>query len=168
LRRPPFSRLTFVSRRSLAQQLRADPLSRAVEIALSAGAVVALALAVAGLWLTVIGDVEDEAGDLYDLEAQGATPGELRGQLRLRAAILAALGMAGGLLLGVILSREVVRLVQVSASGDAPVPPLAGRMGWMTVGIAFMVVTVAGAILVERTVRRAFREDTPRRSGEVE
>ena len=41
-------------------------------------------------------------------------------------------------------------------------------MGWMTVGIAFMVVTVAGAILVERTVRRAFREDTPRRSGEVE
>ena len=168
LRRPPFSRLTFVSRRSLAQQLRADPLSRAVEIALSAGAVVALALAVAGLWLTVIGDVEDEAGDLYDLEAQGATPGELRGQLRLRAAILAALGMAGGLLLGVILSREVVRLVQVSASGDAPVPPLAGRMGWVTVGIAFMVVTVAGAILVERTVRRAFREDTPRRSGEVE
>jgi hypothetical protein len=168
LRQRPFRSLSSSSRQGVAHELRSDPLSRAVEIALSAGALVALALAVAGLWLTVLGDVEDEGGDLYDLETQGVSPGELRGQLRLRATILTALGIGGGLLLGLILSSEVVRLIQVSASGAAPVPPLVRQVGWGTAAVGLLVLTVLGAVLVEGTIRHAFREDTPRRSGEVE
>jgi hypothetical protein len=168
LRQRPFRSLSSSSRQGVAHELRSDPLSRAVEIALSAGALVALALAVAGLWLTVLGDVEDEGGDLYDLETQGVSPGELRGQLRLRATILTALGIGGGLLLGLILSSEVVRLIQVSASGAAPVPPLVRQVGWGTAAVGLLVLIVLGAALVEGTVRHAFREDTPRRSGEIE
>jgi len=167
LRQRPFTAVDMVSRRGLEREFRADPLSRAVEIALGVGALVALALAVAGLWLTVVGDVEDERGDLYDLEAQGVTPGELRGQLRLRAAILALLGLAGGVVLGLVLSSEVVRLIQVSAVGEAPVPPLLRHVGWTSVGLGLIVLVLACIALIEVTVRRAFREDSPRRYGEL-
>jgi hypothetical protein len=164
LRRSPFSALDVASRRGLEGQLRSDPLSRSIEIALLAGALIALALAVCGLWLIVHGDAEDERGELYDLEAQGATPGDLRRQLRLRAAILGALGVAGGLVLGLILSSEVVRLVQVSASGAVPVPPLVREVGWGSAGLGLGVLGLLGAALVETTVRRAFHQRTARPS----
>jgi hypothetical protein len=167
LRRPPFSALTVDSRAGIARELRADPLSRSIELALGAAALVALALAVWGLWLTLLGDVEDERGDLYDLEAQGVTPAELRGQLRLRVAILAGLGLAGGLVLGAVLSTEVVRLLHVSASGDAPTPPLVRQTGWVAAGAALALAAALGAGLVEATVRRAFGEPVPTRTSEV-
>jgi hypothetical protein len=167
LRRPPFSSLVVGSRAALARSLRADPLSRSIELALGAGALVALALAVAGLWLTVLGDVADERGDLYDLEAQGVTPAELRGQLRLRAAILAVLGLAGGIVLGAVLSTEVVRLLRVSATGAAPLPPLARQTGWLDAGLALLAAALLCAALVELTVRRAFAEPVPSRAGEA-
>jgi ABC-type antimicrobial peptide transport system permease subunit len=135
---------------------------------LGIGALIALALAVGGLWLTTLGDVADERGDLFDLEAQGVTPGELRAQLRLRAAILTLLGLVGGLVLGLVLASEVVRLIQVSASGVPPVPPLVRQVGWGSVGVGFVFLALVAAALVEFTVRRAFREDSPSRSGELE
>jgi hypothetical protein len=167
LRAPPFAPLVVTSRRGIEHQLRSDPLARGIELTLGAGALLALVLAVGGLWLTVLGEVSDEQGELYDLETQGATPGQLRGQLRLRAAILAVLGVVGGVVLGVILTREVVRLVSVSASGAAPVPPLAGSPGWTAAGAGLLALVVAGAILVEVTVRRAFRGSSAHRLGEV-
>lgn len=167
LRRPPFASLVVSSRPQIEHELRSDPLARGIEITLGAGALLALALAVCGLWLTVLGEVADEQGELHDLEAQGATPGQLRGQLRLRAAILAGLGIAGGILLGLLLTREVVRLVSVSASGSAPVPPLAGNPGWLAAGAGLAALVLAGALLVEITVRRAFRRDAAHRLGEV-
>ena len=50
-------------------------------------------LAAVGLLLTVVGDLRDESGELYDLEAQGATPRDLRRHVLLRAAIVAVLGV---------------------------------------------------------------------------
>jgi hypothetical protein len=168
LTRPPFSPLVVASRRGLEHDLREAPLSRAIEIALAAGALVALALAVCGIWLTVIGDVADERGELYDLETQGMTPAELRSQLRLQVAILAALGVAGGVGLGLVLSSEVVRLLQVTASGTAPIPPLLRQVGWSSAALALVASAVLGAALVEATVRGAFRQPVPTRAGEVE
>jgi hypothetical protein len=168
LARSPFSPLVVATRRGLEHDLRAAPLSRAIEIALAAGALVALALAVCGIWLTVIGDVVDERGELYDLETQGVTPAELRSQLRLRVAILAALGVAGGVALGLVLSSEVVRLLQVTAPGTTPIPPLLRQVGWTSAVLALVGAAVLGAALVEATVRSAFRQPVPTRAGEVE
>jgi hypothetical protein len=168
LRGRPFSVLDIASRRVLARELRGDPLSRSIEISLGIGALVALGLAVCSLWLTQLGDVADERGDLYDLEAQGATPADLRGQLRRRIAILAALGVVGGVVLGLVLANEVVRLLQVSVSGAAPVPPLVREVGWLPSGVALAVAGVVAACLSEVTVRRAFRESAPTVSGEIE
>jgi len=167
LRGPPFASLVVDARSRIEHELRSDPLSRGIGVTLAAGALLALALALCGLWLTVLGEVADERGELHDLEAQGATPGQLRGQLRLRAAILGTLGIAGGILLGLLLTREVVRLVSVSASGTAPVPPLAGNPGWLAAGAGLCVLVLAGALLVELTVRRAFRRDAAHHLGEI-
>jgi hypothetical protein len=168
LRRPPFAGLVVASRRQIDRALRSEPLARGIEFSLATGAALALILAVWGLWLTIVGEVADEQGELYDLEVQGATPGQLRGQLRLRAAILAGLGIVGGLFLGFVLTREVVRLVSVSASGASAVPPLAENPGWAAAGTGLAVLLVAAAILVEVTVRRSFRGDAAHRVGEVE
>jgi hypothetical protein len=158
LRRPPFSSLDLSSRQGVEHELRSDTLSRSIAIALGAGGLIALALAVCGLWLIALGDVADERGELRDLETQGATPAELRRQIRLRAAILALVGVAGGLALGLVLASSVVKLVRVSASGTSPVPPLVREVGWPTVGIALVALIVLAAVLVEASVRRAVRE----------
>ena len=167
LRRAPFSGLGIASRSGLERELRSSPLSRGIELALAAGALVALGLGVCAIWLTLLGDVADERGELYDLEAQGMTPAELRNQLRLRVAILAALGVAGGVVLGLVLASEVVRLLQVTASGAVPVPPLAREVGWGSALLALAAFALVGAGLVEATVWRTFRETAPRRRGEV-
>ncbi len=73
--------------------------------------IVALALSAVGLLLTLVGDLRDESGELFDLEAQGATPRDLRRHLLLRAAIVAGLGLFGGVAAGAIVSALVVAVV---------------------------------------------------------
>jgi hypothetical protein len=167
LQRPPFAALDVVSRRGVAHGLRTDPLARGIELTLAAAALVALLLAVGGLWLAVLGDVADEHGELYDLEAQGFEPRDLRGQLRLRAGLVALAGLVGGLVLGLVLVSQVVRLVGISAAGSVPVPPLVLALGWHDTVLGLAAVVATGALLVELTVRRAFSGDTPKRSGEA-
>ena len=91
----PFSLLDVTSQRATLAQLRSDPLSRGALALLLVTGIVAAVLAAVGLLLTVVGDLRDESGELYDLEAQGATPRDLRRHVLLRASIVAVLGVAG-------------------------------------------------------------------------
>jgi hypothetical protein len=120
----PFSLLDVASQRAAEAELRADPLARGALALLLVTGIVALALAAVGLLLTVVGDLRDESGELFDLEAQGATPGDLRRHLLLRAAIVAVLGLAGGLAAGAIVSALVVAVVTVTAGAGVALPPL--------------------------------------------
>src|SRR6185437_13512869 len=74
LSRPPFTALTVSSRSALLAQLQSDPLARGALVTLAGTAAVALVLALLGLLLVVVGDVRDDRGELFDLEAQGASP----------------------------------------------------------------------------------------------
>ncbi len=74
--------------------------------------------------LGVAADRRDERGELFDLEAQGASPATIRSHLRLRAFLLAAFGLLGGLATGAVLSALVLSLVSVTASAAQPEPPL--------------------------------------------
>src|SRR6185312_6393293 len=82
--------LTLASRAETYAQLRDDPLARGALATLAGTALVALGLALVGLLLGVVGDRRDERGELFDLEAQGASPATIRTHLRLRALIVAA------------------------------------------------------------------------------
>ena len=124
LLRPPFDVLAVDSRTALARRLSTDPLAEVTLATLLAAALVALALAVAGLVLLVLGDARDERAELLDLEAQGAEPAQLRRQLRLRAGLLGGAGVVLGAIAGAVLAVLVVDLVAVTANAGTPEPPL--------------------------------------------
>src|SRR6185312_224265 len=123
--------LAFASYDGTLDRLRTDPLARGILVALEAGAVLALVLALGGLLLSVASAVRDERAELFDLEAQGVAPRDLRTELRLRAALVGGAGLIAGLLVGGLLSQLAADLVQVAAGGGAPQPPLQPRAGWV-------------------------------------
>jgi hypothetical protein len=165
LARPPFSRLVATSRRALVEQAQGDPLARAVARTLGATAVVALVLALVGLWAALLSDLRDERDTLFDLEAQGAGPGTLRQHLRVRAYALLGFGLAGGVLLGYVLSRVVVSLVQVTGASADPYPPLVLDPGARAVAAALALVAVASVVAVETTLRGSLRGQSPERTS---
>ncbi len=124
LAREPFTRLAVASRADTLAQLQADPLAKGALLTLAGTASVALLLALLGLLLSVVADVRDDRGELFDLEAQGASPATIRAHLRLRALLVAVFGILGGLGLGAILSVLVIALVSVTAGAAEPEPPL--------------------------------------------
>jgi hypothetical protein len=124
LSRAPFTQLAVKSRAATLAELEADPLARGSLLTLAGTAAVALLLALVGLLLSVAGDVRDDRGDLFDLEAQGASPATIRAQLRLRALLVGSFGILGGIALGAILTSLVIALVSVTAGAARPEPPL--------------------------------------------
>lgn len=165
LDRPPFAALQAASRRDIAARLAGDPLARAIEIALAAAALAALVLAAVGFLVALVSDLRDERGDLFDLETQGVAPAVLRRQFQLRSLVLVVFGVGGGALLGLVLSRLVVALVQVSAADTVPDPPLRLVAGW-NVGLPAAAILVAVLVgLVELATRRAFAQDLPPRAN---
>ena len=146
--RPDAPELTVTSRAETLARLEADPLARGALLTLAGTAAVALLLALLGLVLSVVGDVRDDRGELFDLEAQGASPATIRTHLRLRAALVAAFGVLGGIGLGAILSALVISLVSVTASAAEPQPPLRLSLDLPLVGLAALGYVLAAALLV--------------------
>jgi len=157
LARRPFDVLALQTYDGAAAGLRADPLSRGTLVTLAAAAIVALALALGGLLLAVISDLRDERGELHELEAQGASPADLRRLLRLRALVVATVGVAGGLATGAVLSTLVVSVVRLTAGADTPVPPLRLEIDWWVLALALVAYAAAAAVLVGAVTWAAFR-----------
>ncbi len=155
LERPPFAPLSVSSRAQIEDRLRADPLARGSLAALTGAAVIAFLLALVGLAVLLAGDARDERRELFDLETQGAGPGTLRRHLRLRAALVAALGLLGGLAAAALLGVLAVDLVTLTAGASLPEPPLAIAVDWRLVALACAVYGVLTAGLVALSTRRA-------------
>jgi hypothetical protein len=155
--------LTVVSRADVLAGLRADPLARGALATLAATAALALALALVGLLLGVVGDRRDERGELFDLEAQGAAPATLRRHLRLRALLVAVFGLAGGIATGAILSTLVLSLVTVTASAARPEPPLRLVLDPTLLTTAIAAYAVIAFLLVSVATRFGETSDTESR-----
>jgi hypothetical protein len=156
LARRPFSLLDVSSQRATAAQLRADPLARGALALLLVTGIVAALLAAVGVLLTIVGDMRDESGELYDLEAQGATPRELQRHLLLRAGIVAVLGLAGGLAAGAIVSALVVSVVTVTAGAGVALPPLLLTVDWRLVGAALAALALVSLLAALLATRHAY------------
>jgi hypothetical protein len=140
------------SHRARENELTSDPLARGSIALLVVTAIVALALAAVGLLLTVVGDTEDDA--LLDLEAQGATPRDLRRHVLLRAATVGTLGLGGGIAAGAVVGALVVAVVTVTAGAQTALPPLALAFDWPLVAAAVAALALAASIAAVATVRR--------------
>ncbi|MDQ3067568.1 MAG: hypothetical protein M3R12_10530, partial [Actinomycetota bacterium] len=164
----PFDVLAVESRHELEADARRDPIAHGTLIALAVAAAVALVLALAGILLTVLGDLRDERGELFDLEAQGASPALLRRVVRLRAFAVAAAGLLGGAVAGAALAAIVTDLVGLTARATAPQPPLAVAVDATIVLAAVAVYALAATALVVLTTRRAFAAAAPGRVEAIE
>jgi hypothetical protein len=167
LRRPQFAALAATFRRDLLEELRSEPLARGTLITLAGAALAALVLALVGLLLGVLSDLHEERGELFDLEAQGAAPGTLRGHLRLRSMLVAVFGILGGLATGAVLAALIVALVTLTASAGSAEPPLVLGFDWPVLFLGLVLYAAAAAILVGVATRRAFRHDVAGRFAEV-
>jgi hypothetical protein len=146
--------LEIVSQRAQEHELTADPLARGSIALLAVTALVALVLAAVGLLLTVVGDVRDDRAALADLSAQGATPHDLRRHVLLRASVVGALGLGGGVAAGAIVGALVVAVVTVTAGAQAALPPLALTFDWVLVVAALGGVVVAAGAGAAAAARR--------------
>ena len=110
--------------------------------------------------------MRDDRGELFDLEAQGASPATIRAHLRLRAGLVAAFGIVGGIVLGAILSALVISLVSVTAGAVEPEPPLRLALDLPLLAAAAVGYVVVAALLVGRRDAHARpRTGTRRRGG---
>jgi hypothetical protein len=157
---PPFQVLDVTSRVALEDELHGDPLGRGTLVTLLAAAIVALVLALAGLVLVLVGDLRDERGQFLDLEAQGAGPGLLRRLTRLRAGLVAGVGLLGGLAGGAALCALVVRLVAVTAGSGNAEPPLRLTLDWPLVVGAIAAYGLVAFLIVGAVTAGAFRRRT--------
>jgi ABC-type lipoprotein release transport system permease subunit len=164
----PFDVLSIQSRRALEADARRDPIAHGTLLALTVAAIVALGLALAGILLTVLGDLRDESGELLDLEAQGASPSLLRRIVRLRALTVAAAGLLAGALAGLALAAVVTDLVGLTARATAPEPPLVLDVDALVVVAAVVVYALAAAGLILLATRRAFSAPAPARAEVLE
>jgi MFS family permease len=159
LSRSAFAGLETSFRGDLRAELDREPVARASILALLVSTVVGFVLAVAGLALALSTDIRDERAELFDLEAQGATPALLRRHLRLRSFGVLGFGTLLGLGLGAILSTIVVDVVRVTAGGLLPEPPLLLSLDWPLllggIGLFVLAATVVVMILTRQALRGA-------------
>lgn len=120
----PFDRLRVQLRQAREDRLATDPLALGATSLLTGSALVALMVGVVALVLLVVAEHRDEAAQLYAWESDGVAPATLRRALFLRAVAVVGVGVPGGVLIGVALSRVTTALVRLTASGADPVPPL--------------------------------------------
>jgi hypothetical protein len=79
----------------------------------------------------------------------------LRRHLRLRALLVAAVGLVGGLAAAALLAVLAVDLVTLTAGASLPEPPLALAVNWGFVALACLAYGALTAALVALSTRRA-------------
>ena len=162
---PDVPQVSVQSHAATLAQLQSDPLARGALLTLAGTASVALLLALLGLVLSVVSDVRDDRGELFDLEAQGAAPATIRAHLRLRALLVAAFGIVGGLALGAILCAVVIALVSVTASAAEPEPPLRLSVDLPLLALAALLYVALAVLLVGAAT--SLRGRAPERAAEA-
>jgi hypothetical protein len=168
LREPPFTRLDVRSRSAALRAAQRDPLTRGTAAALGAGAAVALALALVGFVVLLVTDLRDDRGELFQLEAQGATTADLRSHVRARALFVAGVGLLIGLATAIGLAVLVVETVVVSARGAAPEPPLRTVFDWPQLALLCLGYAICAAALAVVLTWKAFRAPFPARAAVLE
>ena len=145
------SRLNRSFRADVEHDLRAAPIARGVLGTLLAAAAVAIALAVLGLLVTLLGPAREQRVE-RDLVVQGVGPRGLRRELRLRLLLAGVLGTVVGLGVAVLLTRLAVASVRAAGTVAFPRPGLVavapwGELAiWGLVAIAALAVTQLGGL----------------------
>ena len=116
-------------RADIDHQLQDAPVARGVLGTLIAATALSVLLAVVGLLTMLFGGTRDERLE-SDLEEQGIGPRGLRAELRVRLALVSALGVIVGLGIAALLTRLAVASVRAAGTVANPRPPVVTVMPW--------------------------------------
>jgi ABC-type antimicrobial peptide transport system permease subunit len=166
LARAPFDLLRVDLRQAREDRLAADPLARGAAGLLASTSLLAFLVALLALVLLVVAERRDESAQLYAWESDGVAPRTLRLTLFLRALAVTVVGVPGGILLGLLLSRITTALVLVTAVGATPVPPLVLAVTPLWTVTALVAGIAVGLGVCGALAAAALREPLPRRPEE--
>ncbi len=166
LARAPFDLLRTDLRQARQDRLAGDPVAVGASGLLTSGALFAFVVALLALVLLVIAERRDDSAQLYAWESDGVSPGTLRRSLFARAVAVVAVGVPGGIVVGLVLSRITTALVQVTAVGGAPMPPLATAITPLWTVLALAGGVLAALAACGGLTAAALRERLPRRPEE--
>ncbi|MFF4287925.1 FtsX-like permease family protein [Streptomyces sp. NPDC001633] len=142
-------------RAELARELHDDPLGLGPQTALTAAAVVAVALAAVGFAVGAAGSVRERDREFAVLRALGAPRRQLARTLAAEQGVLIVLALAVGGVLGAVLTRAVVPLVVLTGQATRPVPPVlvelpAGQVAGLLAAVAAGPLLVVAALGLRR------------------
>jgi hypothetical protein len=150
--RAPYPEATIVSRAAMTEAARRDALAAGIDATLLVTAILAGALAAAGLLLAAASLLRSERAELAGWRAQGAGPAALARMKRVRVLALYVAGALAALAGAAIALRLVVALVAVTAGGGDPLPPIEIRIDWAASAV-LIAATGAVAVGVARAAR---------------
>jgi hypothetical protein len=113
---------TVTSRAGLTAAALADPLSAAPQRALTAMALAAALLAIAGFWVSIAADVRQRRAEHALLAALGVSQRSAAVRLFLEKLLLSVPAAALGLVLGLVVARLLVPAVTLTPAAQVPVP----------------------------------------------
>jgi len=140
----PLSELTTTFRSDIQSGLAHAPIGRAVLGTLEAAAALAAGLAIIGLLVALSGALRNARVE-DDLAGQGAGPGWMRAELRLRLSLAAVIGVVAGTVIALLLTPLALSSVQAASTLSVPTPPLItvtpglALASWAAGGIAALV-----------------------------
>ncbi|GIG11481.1 ABC transporter permease [Catellatospora coxensis] len=153
----PLPNLQTVDRKALAVHAADDPFGVGARIALFIAALGAIGLALVGVAVDVRATARRRVAELAVLNTLGAPPSLLARALMIEQAFLAGLGVAVGLVVGLLVARTTGPLVILTPSASRPVPPALTTTDWLPVlgtAAALLAVTLVMAGLVATTMRQ--------------
>jgi predicted lysophospholipase L1 biosynthesis ABC-type transport system permease subunit len=146
-----------VDRIALRHRLRDDLLGGALQGALLLSFGAALVFAAIGFAVNTAVSARERATEFAILRALGIGGRQVLGLVAVEQAFLVGMGLAGGLLLGIVVARLVVPHVVLTVSATAPYPSPHVIMRWPVILVmlaAIVVLLAAVLVLLVRSLRR--------------
>lgn len=156
LRAPPFSSPEVADRAGIVDRLTRDPVALGISGALSLGFVAAAVFAVVGFAVSAAVSTAERTTEFAVLRSLGLSDRQLSAWLALEGGIVAALALAGGILLGALVAWLVLPYVSLAGEGGRPFPEVVVELPWQAVAVltgsllAALAVVLAVQILLLR------------------
>jgi hypothetical protein len=135
-----------------------DPLAAGTREVLGVAAWLAAALGVASLLIAARSALTSERGLLAEYEALGVPPRTLARSIQLSLVLLAALGVAAGVLGALLALRLVGALVAVTATATRPLLPIHTAVAWAGAATVLGAIAIASVATVAVLAGRALHE----------
>jgi hypothetical protein len=146
----PYSVSSMFDRLDIERSGRADPIALGVIGALFLGSLAALLLAAIGFLVNAAFTAGERNGELAVLRALGERPRTLVRMLAMEQLLLMIYGLAGGVVLGLVLGWLAIPFAWLTPAGTVPVPAPDVVVPWAQ--LAMVALPVAAALLVGATL----------------